>query len=303
MVSTLAYNPVLTNNAAGSFGITWDGLIQGTAFDDPSSRNYLSGGFLASTETLPMWGGVGIAEHVPASTGVVPNVALGGSISRATTVTANQAGTLTGFSVFDQNHSAVMTPTSAVPLVLNGMTMNFYRIGSNARIAVACDPALISLQTGIISPQVSWDFNAQVLQPYDASTATISVTSQTATFNSGTGIWTVAVVAGATTTVGAVGDSINLSGATNSGTGGTGLVNGNKTVTAFTDATHFSYQVTAPTGAIGTIGGTQLLNFGVGALNVRVLKVMTSNCMTVAYDTVTGFASWNRNGACAVILI
>jgi hypothetical protein len=31
--------------------------------------------------------------------------------------------------------------------------------------------------------------------------------------------------------------------------------------------------------------------------------VKGSNCMTVDYDGTTGFANWNRNGACALILI
>ena len=299
MVATISFNPWLTSNASGTFNITSDGYVQGTAMDDPPARNWLFGGVLATSETLPMWGGVGIAEHVPpAGTSLT---SLGGNVTRATTLTANQVGTLTGFSVFDQAHHMVNSPQSQVPLAATGMSVHFYRLGSNARIAVACDPSLIGMQGGIISPQVSWDFNSQVLQPYDASTSTISITSQTATYAGG--VYTVAVVTAAATPYGAVGDVINISGATNTGTGGAGLVNGSKVITSFTDNQHFSYQVTAPSGAIGTIGGTQVLNLGTGALNVRVLDVQVGNCMTVNYDPTTGFANWNRNGTCALILI
>ena len=42
---------------------------------------------------------------------------------------------------------------------------------------------------------------------------------------------------------------------------------------------------------------------GGGALPCRVLKVVTSGCQTVNFNTTTGFATWNYNGACAVILI
>ena len=42
---------------------------------------------------------------------------------------------------------------------------------------------------------------------------------------------------------------------------------------------------------------------GGGILPVRVLEVQVGNSMTVNYDPVTGFATWNRSGSCAVIQI
>jgi hypothetical protein len=245
-----------------------------------------------------MWGGIPIAEHVQPATGFAQP--LGGTITRATTVTASLTGTLTGFSVFDQAHHMINSPQSQVPLAASGMSVHFYRIGSNARIPVACNPSLVSLATGIISPQVSWDFNDGLLQPFDAATATVSITSITwASTNGGQGV----VVAGAATVVGAVGDTVNISGATNTGTGGAAAVNGTFIVTAFTDNQHFIIAMPAAAGVIGTIAGTILANEGVGALNVRVLDVQATGCMTVTYNAATGFASWNRNGACALILI
>lgn len=302
MVANISFNPLMTSSALGSFNVETTGYIQGQAMDDPSARNWLSGGILAMSETKPMWGGVAISEAIPSTIYAKTNNGnntMGGQITRATTVTPG-AGAITGFSVFDQNHSAINTPQSPVPLVASGMTMNLYRFGSNARIAVAADPSLINLQTGIITQQVSWDFNNQVLQPYDASTATYAISSATATYNNN-GTWTVAIVMSVASPVGAVGDAINISGLT--GTGAS-LVNGNQVVTEFTDDEHFSILVPGASGAIGSLSGSGVLNYGVGALPVKgVLDVQVGNSMTVDFDPTTGFATWNRSGTCAIILL
>jgi hypothetical protein len=180
------------------------------------------------------------------------------------------------------------------------MTAQYYRIGSFARIAVACDPSLVSLQNGIITPNVSWDFTNNVLQPYDASTPTYSITSMT--WNSTLGGQMV-VVAAVATLVGAVGDIVTISGATNAGTGGAAVVNGSFVVVAFTDNQHFTLANAQSAGVVGAIAGTILANAGVGALNVKVLDVAIGNSMTVVYNPTTGFATWNRTGSCALIQI
>src|SRR5487761_2489213 len=131
MSAQISFNPGLTTNALGSFSIQSDGMVQGVATDDPAIRNELSGGVLASTETLPMWGGVGIYENIPVSGN---NGTLGGNIGRATSVSSTKA--LTGFSVFNQAHNWITTPQSPVPMGASASTVNFYRLGSGARIAV-----------------------------------------------------------------------------------------------------------------------------------------------------------------------
>lgn len=303
MVATISFNPFLTSSAAGSFNVDADGYIQGQAMDDPSARNWLSGGILATTETKPMWGGVAVSEMVPSTTVTstlngVP--ALGGQIIRATTLTPLASGELTGFCVFDQNYSAISSPQSPVPLVGSGMTLNFYRKGTNARVAVACDPSLVSLQTGLITQQVSWDFTNQILQPYDASTATVSVTSMTWSSTNGGQI---AVVVSAASVVGAVGDTFTISGATNTGSGSTAVVNGTFQANTWTDNQHFTFLAPGTSSIYGTIAGTIILTEGIGALACRVLDVRVGNSMTVKYDATTGFATWNRSGSCALILI
>ena len=51
MAATLTFNPLLTTNVgAGAFNVTTDGYIQGFTLDNPSARQYLSGGFLISAK-------------------------------------------------------------------------------------------------------------------------------------------------------------------------------------------------------------------------------------------------------------
>ena len=68
MSAQIAFNPVLTTTASGSFNTESNGFIQGQAMDDPSSRFRLRSGILSSDETIAMWGGVGIYEKVPGPT-------------------------------------------------------------------------------------------------------------------------------------------------------------------------------------------------------------------------------------------
>ena len=142
MVANIAFNPYVQTTAAGMFTIESDGFIVGTAMPDPAARFALSGGWLAAAETLPMYGGLAINESIPQERPPVTraDVALGGIIARATTLAAG-AGTTTGFSVFDQNYAAVNTPQSPVPTVGSGGLVNFYRLSSGARVALAIDPA------------------------------------------------------------------------------------------------------------------------------------------------------------------
>lgn len=292
---SITINPGLTTNAAGSFNTQSLGYIQGTAMADPATRNALAGGVLKSTETLPMWGGVGIFEFVPPNG--TSDGSLGGSIGRANALTGATA--LTGFSVFDQAHAMINSPQSPVPLAAAGMSVNFYRLGSGARIPVQIDPSMVSLEGKIINGPVSWDFNNQVLQPYVASGATESVSSMTwAATNGGQ----IALVMGAPTVFG-LGDVVNISGAVNGGSGGDAMVNGDFVINTFTDTTHFTVLAPATAGEIASITGTIVLNVGTGQLACKVIDVQIGNSMVVNYDPVTGFATWNRSGSTAVILI
>lgn len=300
MANTISVNPMQMGNAAGMFSVQTEGYIQGFALDDPAIRNALATGTLLASETLPMWGGVAISEYLNA--GVNPNNNLGPNIGRA----ANNAG-ITGFAVFNQAHNFINTPQSPVPTAGSGMSIPFYRLGSGARIGVKCDPSLVAvLNAGLVSQQVSWDFNNQVLKLYDAATATVSLTSITASYSATTGLWTFAVVAAAATDVGAVGDYINISGVTSTGgTAALATLNKNQEITAFTDNQHFSFQIAAAAGAYGAgaIAGTLVMNQGTGALAVKVLSIDQGNSMTVEYDPIANVATWNRAETVAIIQI
>lgn len=291
MVATISFNPVITTTAAGSFNTDAGGLIQGTAFDSPAIRNQLALGVLASTETLPMWGGVGISEALPGLTGG-PVIPLGGLITRATAIgSAGAAGSLTGFCVFDQNFAANTTPQSPVPLLGSYQQVNFYRLGSGARIAVNANPSLVSLEGGIITQQVSWDFVNQQLVPYYPAEGAITIASGTWASTAG-GTATIVTSSAASLLVG---DQFVITGTTPT------AYNGTWTVATISGTTiTFLLPAASSPGSITTPGS---ISAGGGALPCQVLELNIGNSMTVVYNTVTGFATWNRAGTCAVIQI
>lgn len=196
-----SFNPILTGQVPSTFTIQSDGLIQGVAMDDPAVRNFLAGGTLATTETLPMFGGVPIVENLPTST--TPNT--GNIIARALTT-----ATITGWSVLNQAHHAVTSTSSPAPMFAPGMSVHFYRNGSGARIPVPIDATLVSLLGGSVGQQVSWDFVNNKIIAYNATP---------------------------------------------------------------------------------------------GALAVKLLAIVPTNCKTIVYDSVNNYATYNNSGACALILI
>lgn len=302
MAASLAFDPVVTTTAAGSFNISSSGFIAGTAYADPASRYYLSGGVLAATETLPMWGGVGVSELVPSPGSLtLPERSMGTLVSRATNYTNGYtAGALTGFSVFAQANGMINTPQSPVPLASPGMSVNFYRFGSNAPIAVPCSAALASLENSIIGSRVSWDFVNQLLVPYTPGYAADTITGAVWASTSG-GQITFTVASDISADLSA-GDIITVTGVVNTGGSSTSAFNGEWVVVSATSTT---IVVTAPASAsIGTYasGGTVAAANG-GAIPVRILDMDIGNSMVPVYNSTTGFCSWNRSGNCAVVLI
>lgn len=162
--TSIAFNPAATSNFAGLFLTQAAGLVQGVSLDNPTSRNLLAGGFLSAAATLPMFGGVGISEKI--ATGGLD--VRGNPVDRATA----QAN-LTGFAAFDQNGAAINSPDSPVPVTVLGGQVNFYRLGGSAgaRLVLAIDPTLISLDGGLITQQVSWDYTNQRIVAYDSVAA------------------------------------------------------------------------------------------------------------------------------------
>lgn len=298
MTANVPFNPITTTNALGSFNLSSAGYIQGIQLDDPAIRFQLAGGVLAGSETIPMWGGVGLYELVAgnATAGYLgtpggPNDNLGGQVGRATALTGSKA--LTGFSVFNQAHGMVNSPQSPVPLIGSLMQVNFVRLGSNARIAVKCDPVLASLAgTNLITQPVAWDFVNQMLIPQVTSIAVGTGN----TYNSTTGVVTLNLASSPGISPG---DTVTVAGLT--GTGSFAAANGTFTAAAGTTGTVLKYVIaTTLTLAINDSAGTVTTG---AALTCKVLDINSTNSMVVSYDSVTGFATWNRSGACAVIMI
>src|ERR1700749_1371679 len=98
MSANIPFNWQATTVAAGTFNISSTGYVQGTFVDDPATRNELAAGIVSTAGVLPMYGWISICETTTPNTGTnAPSDSQGGIISRATTVTANATGTITGF--------------------------------------------------------------------------------------------------------------------------------------------------------------------------------------------------------------
>ena len=301
MTANLAYNYLQTTTAAGTFLSQSGGGIQGMYIDAPATRFELRGGALASSETLPMWGGVGINVTAVPNTGSNPGVASsGGQVTRATNLTVGASGQLVGFSVFNQAYGAVNTPQSPVPLIGSGMQVNYFLFGSNAQLYVAAAPAMAAYSEGYsVATQVSWDYVGQQLIPYIPAYAGGAATSET--YTSATGIlaltFAVAPFGASYTTPGAY---VSVSGITGTGSGVPSL-NGNwPIVSTGSSGTVINLQAPAGLTASGLSGAT--IAAGGGALPVTVIEILTSS-MTVNYNSTTGFATWNYAGTLALIKI
>lgn len=159
MSAQISLQPMVTTNAAGLFNVNSAGFTQGDALDDPAVKFWLAGGVFSSAATTPLWGGVPIAETIPVSQSgyysgdTQPGTdTLGSTIIQASTSTAP-----TGISVFNQAFQGITTPQSTAPLYSPGMTVNFYRFGSGARIPLPCDSSIVALAGSSITETVYWD--------------------------------------------------------------------------------------------------------------------------------------------------
>ncbi len=278
MVSSIPLYPYQQVTANGFFGTTTQGYVQGDSYDDPASRNWLRQGTLSASETLPMWGGVGVYANLPVQGSVSTTVGRASSITN-----------LIGFSTSTQAANWIQTATSSVPTIGSGGSVPFYQFGTNARIMVGIDAVLAAnLQGGAINTQVSWDFVTQKLVTGVPAYAANVVTAAT---------WSAGAITYTTTTAHGlvVGSSVTLSGFTPAGYNGTFDVVSVPTTTTFT--------VAAANPGSATVLGT--LNAGGGYLpsSVKVLDIDTLNSMSINYNAVTGTATWNRTGPVALIQI
>ncbi len=152
MGASVNFNPIQTTNFPGTFFVETDGFVQGTMEDDPVARFALRSGVVAAAATVPMWGGIAIAETLAGgTTGAVDQV-------NSILLAASSGNGVTGFTVFNQASAMVITNSSNVPLSGSLMAVNFFRFGSGARVAVQTTSTVASaLAGGSISPTLYWD--------------------------------------------------------------------------------------------------------------------------------------------------
>ena len=306
MVATIPYNWMPTVNAAGTFNVTSSGGVQGMYIDAPATRFELRGGFLANSETLPMWGGVGINVTTTPNTGTnAPVGDLGGSITRATTLSVGAAGQLLGFSVFNQAYNMAITAQNPVPLTPSYGMVNYFLFGSNAQMYVACSSTLATAGPGgSIAQQCSWDFVGQQLIPYVAAYAAVAAGGITAgTYTSSTGILSLTFsTAPLGAGIGATADGayLSIAGITQTGTA---VVNGNfPIVSTGTSGTVINLQTALGAGASTlTVTGATLAAGG-GALPVDIMDILVGNSLVVnTVGTAATPTAWTYTGTVAVI--
>jgi len=278
MTANVPFNPLGTTVAGGAFVTDSYGLVQGQVYPEPAKVYQKASGYLSSSETLPMWAGVGIYVDIPLGGVTNPRSALGGAVGRATSVAL-----INGFSVW--SYAQIITPQSPVPLAPSYGQVEFYKLGSGQRIAVKATPGIAALKGSPINSKVSWDYNNQQLVPY--SNTTVS----SGTYTSGTGAVSLTTAAAHGLEPG---DTFELSAVT--GTDSYAELDGEQTATAGTTGETLNF--TGPTGLTLTITGGTVSN---AALNVLVLDILTTNCMVVDWDGTN--ATWNYDGMAAIIQI
>jgi hypothetical protein len=146
-----------TTPSANPFILQTQGWIQGLSIDDPVSRMWLVTGTLISSAAVVMWGGRPITEQIDVNTGTQSSAdGLGPVVLDPTT----QAG-VTGFAVFNQQMHMTIAPNQPVPIAGPTNGIGFFRLNTQARIPVACDPALITTIAGggfnIGQEALQWD--------------------------------------------------------------------------------------------------------------------------------------------------
>ncbi|MDA4299056.1 hypothetical protein [Escherichia coli] len=286
-MANLSLNPMATTNAAGSFGVQSDGFIQGVALDDPANRFNLASGTVAATETKPLWGGLPVAELLPG----VNSSTRGSTIRRAVSLAE-----LEGFTVFNQAHNGLTTPQSPVPLYASGMSVSFYRLGSNMRVPLKASAQVVALGTAgaSVKTPLAWDFvNNQVTTAAAAAFSGADIDTTAVTYSNGVATATTASAHGLT-----AGQYVKISGVAPTAYNGTVVVLSVPSTTTFTYAPASAPGGSATTqGAIGAVAQADI------TLPVKVISIESGNSKTVSYDSATGFLTWNNTDSCALVLL
>jgi len=199
MSALISLNPMQTTNASGLFTTNTAGYTQGDAQDDPAVKFSLAGGILSTSATTPLWGGVPIQEFSALRQNgqgtLSANLQPGTDTLGSTILQATGSANPTGIAVYNQAYGGITTPQSTAPLFSPGMSVNFYRFGSRARIPLILDPASISIDGQLISTTVYYNYTNNWItttQPGSQSAIPVQVLAvstsgnKTVSYNSGT---------------------------------------------------------------------------------------------------------------------
>ena len=154
MPSTVTLNPYLTTVSNFSFLLQTDGFVQGVFLDDPAKRYNLEGGFVAASQSTPIWGGLPLSLNVPAPGSGGASSGLGPAATVATT-----AANIDAWCVLNQASAGVITASSNAPLYVSGGSLNFARVGCGLLLCLPVNPAAVNtLAGGASNPTIYWNF-------------------------------------------------------------------------------------------------------------------------------------------------
>jgi len=168
-IASVTINPAVQSNFAGSFFSKSDGYTQGDALDDPAVRYFLRRGIVSPSATQVMWGGLLVTATLPtAGYGVGstnPQPDLGFILTPATSIAAGNAAGYLGVTVLNQSTAMFQSAQSRVPSAPASGNINWYPVGSNARIPLQITSAAFTAWSGgVIDPQtIYWDYTNLVL--------------------------------------------------------------------------------------------------------------------------------------------
>ena len=203
---------------------------------------------------------------------------------------------LEGFTVFNQAHNGLTTPQSPVPLYASGMSVSFYRLGSNMRVPLKASVQVVALGTAgaSVKTALAWDFvNDRVTTAAAAAFAGSDIATSSVTYSNGVATATTASAHGLT-----AGQYVKISGVAPAAYNGTVVVLSVPTATTFTYA-----PASAPGGSATTQGNIGAVAQADITLPVKVLSIENGNSKTVSYDSTTGFLTWKNDDACALVLL
>jgi hypothetical protein len=163
-----------TTNGANLFGVETLGLVQGEAQPSPFAKYTIASAYVASTVTVPIYGGMLITESISAVDSVVGDSG-GGSL-----IVATGSASATGFIVSNQMYNAVIVAgpsgANAAPFVAPGNTAQIGRFGSGLVMALAINPAAVAgMQGGAINQKVSFDPVNQWITTYSGTLGALPV--------------------------------------------------------------------------------------------------------------------------------